>query len=363
MLNPTQKCGLVGDILRRSCESLSLEDLGGRVLPLIDRLFDASTSLLYRFNERREMIGVGGGLVEAHLYYAEHYMSHDPMQPVQRRQEPWVLHGPRCPEWREWLDHPVHSEFATHHGVDNYLSLRLNDKEMHVPGQVGIILARTRRQPDFSEREKALWTDIRPALEALTRRSESLDERARAQPYLESMVDLSAHPRIVLDARGGLVWISERAAALLGEHRSVPDPLAKAARSLAALTAKNSEFALPLTAVAVPRRQPPPLRADLRLVRSRGGAYFIVAELDEPGIPPLLQETARRHHLTKAETQVLALIALGLSDREIGRRLFVTKATVNSHVTRILSKLGLSSRLQAALLAHGIRPEGGADRE
>jgi predicted ATPase/DNA-binding CsgD family transcriptional regulator len=55
--------------------------------------------------------------------------------------------------------------------------------------------------------------------------------------------------------------------------------------------------------------------------------------------------------LTVRERQVAALIAEGLTNREIAARLVVSKRTVDAHVEHILSKLGFSSRLQVAALA------------
>jgi ATP/maltotriose-dependent transcriptional regulator MalT len=56
--------------------------------------------------------------------------------------------------------------------------------------------------------------------------------------------------------------------------------------------------------------------------------------------------------LTPRERQVLALIAQGATNRQIGAALFMAEKTASVHVSRILSKLGVSSRTQAAAVAH-----------
>ncbi|MCU0487274.1 MAG: response regulator transcription factor [Anaerolineales bacterium] len=65
--------------------------------------------------------------------------------------------------------------------------------------------------------------------------------------------------------------------------------------------------------------------------------------------PQTLLET-----LSPREREILHLIAAGLSNREIGTRLFITEGTVKNHVTEILDKLGVTDRTQAALKARDL---------
>jgi DNA-binding NarL/FixJ family response regulator len=55
--------------------------------------------------------------------------------------------------------------------------------------------------------------------------------------------------------------------------------------------------------------------------------------------------------LTEREREILTLIAEGLTNRQIGERLFLAEKTVKNYVSSLLAKLGLESRTQAAVLA------------
>ena len=62
-------------------------------------------------------------------------------------------------------------------------------------------------------------------------------------------------------------------------------------------------------------------------------------------------ESATGHRLTGKQVEVLRLVASGLPNRLIGRRLDISEKTVKAHLTQIYSGLGVHDRVQAALWA------------
>ena len=58
--------------------------------------------------------------------------------------------------------------------------------------------------------------------------------------------------------------------------------------------------------------------------------------------------------LTSRETEVLALVSAGRTNREIGAELYVSEKTASVHVSNIIRKLGVSSRIEAAAVAQRV---------
>ena len=78
----------------------------------------------------------------------------------------------------------------------------------------------------------------------------------------------------------------------------------------------------------------------------------LIAEFAARSSSKAVAARRRLEVLTEREREVVIAVAHGLSNAEIGRRLFMSEATVKAHVSRVLAKLGMSNRVQAAILAH-----------
>ncbi|GAA2067213.1 response regulator transcription factor [Streptomyces albiaxialis] len=76
----------------------------------------------------------------------------------------------------------------------------------------------------------------------------------------------------------------------------------------------------------------------------------------DPAEPPEPRQDSRVAGLTPREQDILRLIGEGLTNREIGKRLYLSEKTVKNNISRLLGKLGVQRRVQAAVLASGLEP-------
>jgi DNA-binding NarL/FixJ family response regulator len=84
-------------------------------------------------------------------------------------------------------------------------------------------------------------------------------------------------------------------------------------------------------------------------------AARLASALDRTSAPPAVAPLGGQA-LTTREVEVLRLVATGATNREIAERLYVSEGTVKNHISRVLTRLGLRDRTQAALYArdHGL---------
>lgn len=178
--------------------------------------------------------------------------------------------------------------------------------------------------------------------------------------------------------RGGLraILAAEPDLELVGEAATVPDALLRAASERPAIVVVDEELAgrsgpevrddlashglgvpcLVLTSVANGARS----RTDGALPKELPAAELVgavrKAAYGEPWavLPPAPRPAAVDHRvglLTAQERQVLRLLGEGLTNRQIGARLFLTEKTVKNYVSSVLAKLGMVRRTQAAVFA------------
>ena len=100
------------------------------------------------------------------------------------------------------------------------------------------------------------------------------------------------------------------------------------------------------------------LRGEVESLAARGRLELEAPVADravadgEPGLAPALTLEDEPFGLTPRELQVLSLVAGGATNREIGAELFMAEKTASVHVSRILAKLGVRSRTEAAAVAY-----------
>jgi DNA-binding NarL/FixJ family response regulator/predicted negative regulator of RcsB-dependent stress response len=131
---------------------------------------------------------------------------------------------------------------------------------------------------------------------------------------------------------------------------AMPVELARARVELAkAVAADQPEVAVAEASAA--------LRAfeELQSRRDADAALAVLRSLGRASPPRVRAEGAGGPTLTRREAEVLQLLGFGLSNPEIADRLYISRKTVEHHVGRILAKLGLRSRAEAA--AHAARTE------
>jgi len=81
-------------------------------------------------------------------------------------------------------------------------------------------------------------------------------------------------------------------------------------------------------------------------------ATLIESYVERRAAPRRAEALQRVAALSDREREVLTLLGSGESNAELARRLFVSEATVKTYVSRLLAKLDLANRTQAAILAH-----------
>ncbi|GAA1084580.1 MULTISPECIES: response regulator transcription factor [Kitasatospora] len=164
------------------------------------------------------------------------------------------------------------------------------------------------------------------------------------------------HPDVVLLGRGGGLGEDLAAVAALRGPDGAPDARVLLLRR-AESTAEASRILLAGASGCFPLDLPEERIIAAVQLAAAGGSVFLPAPpaaRTHPAPPPghAVEPPPQQVGLTAREREVLAKLALGLSNAEIGRELALAEATVKKHLTQAMRKTGHSDRLRAALYAH-----------
>ncbi len=322
---------------------LTFEELVEGVLEPVRRGSRCSGALLYRYDEHGIVGSVGGSLVEVTPHYASELFHVDPIQGALFRRE-YMPHAvvPRLFAEVDWADYQggaAYNEFYGPHGVEDLLGLTLSDEPYGSPNMSGFVLTRSRSEPQFQPEVVRQVDLLRPALLAAVRRIERVAQSRRREGVLEATLERIAQgPTVVVDRKGRTLFLSREAATLLntGEASAMFGALAVSA------FARGDEHVQ--CVFAGPHGE---LRLDAKVVRSGAEAFVVATVTPGSSHSPSASE---RWRLTRAERDVLRLLAERLSNREIAEKLFVSVETIRTHVSRVLAKSGARSRAQLLVL-------------
>ena len=339
-----------------AAEALTLEDVDRTVLPALAAAVGASETIIWRRTADDGAEGLAGTLAWYMPTFMRRYEPRDPYIDAVRRSGMPVVRSSRFVDLERFSHSELYHECHERLGVFDVVSGRIDGDSYLDPGMTKVVLLRAPDQPDFGPADEQALAATLPLIGAAVRRAERLEPVLRGAPVIEALLEsLCPRPALALDTHGRLLWLSPRAERLLparaGGGVALPDVLVAAARRVERTTAAGVAEQPPPARLAFPGRGVLPLRAQLYVARAPGVGRFLVVELEDFSLPgPAVDEVARRHGLTRAETGVLSALTLGLTNRAIAERLGVSPTTVRTHVTRILRKLGVASRTEAIML-------------
>ena len=217
---------------------------------------------------------------------------------------------------REFHRLPLWNELYRSLGIEYWLDMGLPMRHGH--SRVFISVDDTH---DFGEREKLLLELLEPHLE---RRAREVEATAAAVEALASVTEAGDEARgvVLATARGTIEFASPRSRELLHRYFGVT----------------NGSLPAALRSGTVVSRVPDG-RLTVRTARVDGLVVLLLGEDD-----------LRVERLTPRQREILALVAEGLTDPQIGERLGIAPATVNKHLESVYERLDVHNRTAAAVV-------------
>lgn len=327
----------LAEAARAAAEAITLQELGRTALPALARALDAPIRLLVRAlpGMRPSALAATPPEMFDRFVEGEFYNQSPHVRPESRdRHRGGIMVASQVLSHRQFQRTRFYNEFFRPFGAEYQVAMSLAGGWWQ-PGMVLLSLTRARGQRDFSSDDAKMLERVLPSFQAAILRSARVERLGGRGDVVERIA--AQRPVLALDRTGSLLWMSALAEQILGP--SVHPALSHAARG-----------ELP-PSVSLHLEDGSSVHAHLSIARHDSGEPFVIAEIiGDPARRAMLAAISGRHGLTPAESQVLGLLAGGLSNSEIARRLGVSAGTIRIELTSIFRKLGVVTRLQAALL-------------
>ncbi|HEX9984237.1 MAG TPA: LuxR C-terminal-related transcriptional regulator [Thermoanaerobaculia bacterium] len=211
--------------------------------------------------------------------------------------------------------------------------------------------ARVLDTDSFTESERAVGRMVLPLFADLESAKQTIADLTEKALAIDAILRLLPSPALVVDETARLFSSNEAAKALFGGPAIPLQVVELAARALEAGEEREC------SAVAHPRRSGATLRivpAEVGERASSGpGVVFLVSPDGDAGVDA--GELTQRLNLTPMQARVVALVARGLSNREVGEELGLSIETIRKHLAAAYQKTGVPNRAGVVALAYNAR--------
>jgi len=339
---------------------MRLEDLAGEPLARLQRLSGASGSFLFGFDAAGAPRSLGGSLVDPMRDYTPDLFAEDPVQSHALQFSPQTfLSTPETPFGRfdipAFLRSRPYTDFYRPNEIGFLQGVWPTGHVYGAERMFGVLLSTPRVDQPFEEPKLRMLRYLEQPFRAAARRIERFRAIEHERDVLRELVTRARGAVVLWDHELRLVWMSPEAAALLDStaRADLERGVAAAARQL------RRRRSVPVASILgraqlLHHARGAPLSAELSWIGMPGTGRWLMAEVRQSHVDGQAP-AAKLESLTRSERRVLELLARGLSNRELGRKLFVSEETIKTHVKRILAKLGVSSRAKAASVARDAR--------
>lgn len=355
---------------------LRLPEMQARIARSLKQAFEAKGVVFlladkeFRTIDNASLVGAG---VDLHYLdpWVHHYCHHDPFQ-LEARSKNTVCKVDDILPYRRWVDLPIYNEFYRPQSIHYKLSIYLRSSSK-VLGLIGLF--RPREHQDFSRREITKARILAPHLATALENTFLLSEIGEVKNLFGEWGDrLPLFGFMILDDELRPIYSNSEAREFcLAIYQERQPQVNKVKIEKSAVPCEILQDCLELKALFQRGHQTASLRRQRMMDAGRNKRFQVISSLVEHSfqeVPSVrfviylldLSEVCRgreealreKYQLTKREIDIVRSVCQGLTNDEIGDRLYISRFTVETHLKNIFDKTGLKHRAGLASLLQSL---------